>query len=70
GKQVYQFGKKNPLLGFAHMNVTAKYGQRAFIHGGVEPFIRLTSDPKKLLDDAIGLLETIDADKKSNTLMQ
>ena len=66
GKLVFQFGKKNPLSGFALMNVTAKYGPRVFIHGGVEPFIRLTTDPKKLLDDAIGLLETIDADKKSS----
>jgi transcription-repair coupling factor (superfamily II helicase) len=65
GKLIFQFGKKNPLSGFALMNVTAKFGQRAFIHGGVEPFIRLSTDPKKLLDDAITLLETIDADKKS-----
>lgn len=66
GKLVFQFGKKNPLSGFALMNVTAKYAQRVFIHGGVEPFIRLTTEPKKLLDDAINLLETIDADKKIN----
>lgn len=66
GKLVFQFGKKNPLSGFALMNVTAKYAQRVFIHGGVEPFIRLTTEPKKLLDDAINLLETINADKKVN----
>ena len=47
------------------MNVTAKYGQKVFIHGGIEPFIRLTCDRKKMLNEAIALLETIDADKKS-----
>ncbi len=65
GKLVFQFGQKNPLSGFALMNVTAKYGQKVFIHGGIEPFIRLTCDRKKMLNEAIALLETIDADKKS-----
>ena len=65
GKLVFQFGQKNPLSGFALMNVTAKYGQKVFIHGGIEPFIRLTCDRKKMLNEAISLLETIDADKKS-----
>lgn len=65
GKLVFQFGQKNPLSGFALMNVTARYGQKVFIHGGVEPFIRLTCDRKKMLDEAISLLETINADKKS-----
>ncbi|MCI8609382.1 MAG: transcription-repair coupling factor [Firmicutes bacterium] len=64
-KLVFQFAEKNPLSGFALMNVTEKFGQKAFIHGGVEPMIRLTTEPKKLLDDAIDLLETISADKKN-----
>ena len=63
GKLVFQFAKENPLNGFALMNLTAKFGQKAFIHGGVEPFIRLSTDSKKILDDAISLLETIREDR-------
>ena len=37
------------ISGFALMNVTAKYGQKVFIHGGIEPFIRLTCDRKKMM---------------------
>jgi transcription-repair coupling factor (superfamily II helicase) len=70
GKIVFQFGKKNPLSGFALMNLTATYGPRVFIHGGVEPFIRLVADPKNPLDNVIRLLETIDADKKSARVVQ
>ena len=65
GKLIFQFAKENPLHGFALMNITEKFGQRAFIHGGVEPFIRLTTEPKKMLDEAITLLETVNADKRS-----
>ena len=69
GKLVFQFGQKNPLSGFALMNVTETFGMKAFIHGGVEPFIRITTDPKHQLDDAITLLETIDADKKTGPVL-
>ena len=66
GRVMVQFAKENPLNGFALMNVTAKFGQKAFIHGGVEPFIRLSADPKKFLTETIELLEIIHENKKTS----
>ncbi len=64
GKLVFQFAKDNPLNGFALINVNEKFGARAFIHGGIEPFIRLTVKGERQLDDAITLLEIIKENKK------
>ena len=63
GKLIFQFAKENPLNGFVLMNITAEFGQKVFLHGGTEPFIRLTTEPQKMLDDAITLLERIRTDK-------
>ncbi len=64
GKLVFQFAKDNPLNGFALINVNEKFGARAFIHGGIEPFIRLTVKGERQLDDAITLLEIVKENKK------
>ena len=63
GKLIFQFAKENPLNGFVLLNITAEFGQKVFLHGGTEPFIRLTTEPQKMLDDAITLLERIQIDK-------
>ncbi|MBR5229209.1 MAG: transcription-repair coupling factor, partial [Firmicutes bacterium] len=54
---VFTFAQKNPLSGFALFNLNEKYGSRVFVHGGVEPFIRLTCSPKNMLDEVIDVLD-------------
>lgn len=41
-KVTFSFNAENPLSGFALANATAHFGQRLFIHGGKQPFLRLT----------------------------
>lgn len=41
-KITLSFDAKNPLSGFALANATDYFGQRLFIHGGKQPFLRLT----------------------------
>jgi len=59
GRVIIAFGEKNPLKGYALMKVNADFGQLAFFHGGVEPYIRLTTKPIAKLDDTIRLLKIL-----------
>ena len=43
-RMVFQFVETNPLSGYALFNLTERFGQKVFVHGGVEPFIRLSTD--------------------------
>jgi transcription-repair coupling factor (superfamily II helicase) len=61
---VFTFAQKNPLSGFALFNLNERYGNRAFVHGGVEPFIRLTCNPKNMLDEVIDALDILNEGKK------
>lgn len=44
-KVVFSFDAKNPLSGFGLASATSAFGHRLFIHGGNQPFIRLTIGP-------------------------
>lgn len=59
GKVVVGFAEKNPLNGFALMNLSGEFGPKVFVHGGKEPFIRLTTKPFEKLDDTIKLLQIL-----------
>ena len=63
-KLVFDFAAKNPLSGYALFNLTEKFGPRVFVHGGTEPFIRLTTPRKSMLDDCIEMLEMLSDGKK------
>ncbi len=70
GRLEFQFARNNPLSGPALLSVSERFGQRAFIHGGTEPFIRLTCEPRKMLDEAIELLTIIDDGRKNPSPIQ
>ena len=65
-KLVFDFAAKNPLSGYALFNLTEKFGPRVFVHGGTEPFIRLTTPRKNMLDDCIEMLEVLSDGKKGD----
>ncbi|MFR0902409.1 MAG: TRCF domain-containing protein [Anaerovoracaceae bacterium] len=46
-KVTLNFSPENPLSGYALVNATEKFGPKLFIHGGKQPFIRLTIDERK-----------------------
>ena len=64
GKVIVTFAEKNPLNGYALMNVNDAFGQKAFVHGGKEPFIRLTVRTADKLRDTVRLLQILE-DQKS-----
>ena len=59
GRVVVGFGEKNPLNPYAIMAVNDAFGMNAFVHGGVEPYIRITVKPYNKLAETIKLLETL-----------
>lgn len=63
GKVIVSFAEKNPLNGYALMNVNEAFGMRAFVHGGVEPYIRLTVKPMEKLKDTVKLLQLLQDQK-------
>ncbi|HKM28292.1 MAG TPA: transcription-repair coupling factor, partial [Anaerovoracaceae bacterium] len=63
GKVMINFDKENPLNPYALANVNEAFGHAAFVHGGVEPFIRLTAKDK--LKDTIKLLTILESNRKS-----
>ncbi len=65
GKVIVAFGEKNPLNGYALMQVGETFGMRAFVHGGVEPYIRLTVKPQEKLKDTVQLLQILKEQKKT-----
>lgn len=62
---IFEFGKENSLSGFGIMNLNEKMGQKAFVHAGSEPYIRLTADRRKLLEDSIEMLEILYESRKT-----
>ncbi len=65
GKVIAAFAEKNPLSGYALMNVSGAFGMRAFVHGGKEPYIRLTTKPADKLSDCVRLLQILYDERKS-----
>jgi len=66
GKVFVSFAEKNPLSGFALLKVNDVFGMRAFVHGGVQPYIKLSTKPIQKLDDTIQLLQILYDEKKSS----
>lgn len=66
GRVILYFDKKNMLSVYALTRVNGEFGRKAFFHGGVEPFIRLSSPEKDRLDDTIRLMECILDNKDKN----
>ena len=64
-KVTLSFAPENPLSGYALANAAEKYGPKLFIHGGQQPFIRLTVDEKKNLDETLYLLDTLAENRKT-----
>ena len=46
------------------MNVNDAFGMRAFVHGGKEPYIRLTTRPADKLSDCVRLLQILYDERK------
>ena len=63
GRLVFYFGEKNRLRGPVLAAVSEKYGMRIFFHGGVKPFMRLTAEKSRWLDEALELLMTLSEKK-------
>lgn len=55
---VFFFAQENPLNPERLMNLSAAFGSRVFIHGGVKPFIRYSVEKDKLRE-TIGVLEAL-----------
>ena len=55
----------SPLSGFGLFNLSDRYGDRVLVHGGVEPYIRLSSTKKNMLNDAIEALNILYESKKT-----
>lgn len=62
------FDAKNPLSGYALMNASNRFGSKLFVHGGKLPFIRLTVEDNKNLDDSLELLEILSENRKTGTV--
>ncbi len=63
-KVIVTFAQKNPLSGYALMCVNEAFGMKAFVHGGKEPFIRLTTRPADKLENLTKLLQILQDQKK------
>lgn len=63
GRLVFYFGEKNRLRGLVLAALSEKYGMRIFFHGGVKPFMRLTAEKSRWLDEALELLMTLSEKK-------
>lgn len=63
GRLVFYFGEKNRLRGPVLAALSDKYGMRVFFHGGVKPFMRLTAEKSRWLDEALELLMTLSEKK-------
>lgn len=59
GKVIFDFSEENALGARNLFMVNDAFGQRAFIHAGVRPMIRLSCEAKKIYDDSENLLEIL-----------
>lgn len=59
-KVLFSFAQENGLSPRSLANLSAKYGMRLLIHGGVKPFVRFTPQSKKRLAEILEFLEIAD----------
>ncbi|MCB6992146.1 transcription-repair coupling factor [bacterium 210820-DFI.6.37] len=57
-KVLFHFAEANSLSPRALAELSAKYGMRILIHGGVKPFVRFTPQGKRRLSEILEFLET------------
>ena len=62
---VFDFREKNRLSAFGIVNAKAEFGGKFFAHMGGRPFIRLTTDPVKELEQVTRLLEILVENSKT-----
>ena len=56
---VFDFREKNRLTAFGIVNAKAEFGGKFFAHMGARPFIRLSTEPLKELDQVTRLMEIL-----------
>ncbi len=56
-KVIFHFAQENGLSARALAALSAKYGMRLFIHGGVKPFVRFAPEYKKRLEQILEFLK-------------
>ncbi|MCQ4637065.1 transcription-repair coupling factor [Anaerovorax odorimutans] len=56
-KVIFNFAQENGLSAKSLSALSAKYGMRLFIHGGVKPFVRFTPSSKKRLPEILEFLQ-------------
>lgn len=67
-KIMITFEKDNMLKGKTLMAVNQEFGQKVFIHGGKEPFLRLSSEKNQKLKDILSLMKLIDNRGEKNVI--
>jgi transcription-repair coupling factor (superfamily II helicase) len=61
GKKIlFSFGEHNGLTPLAVVKLGDAFGGRAFVHGGVEPFIRIPLNPRQRISDSLKLLSIME----------
>ncbi len=64
-KVTLNFAEVNPLTGYGLASITELFGRRIFIHGGKQPFIRISQ--VKGPEDTLRLLEVLSDNRKNGT---
>ena len=62
---VLDFREKNMLSAFGIVNAKAEFGGKFFAHMGTRPFMRLSTDPKKELEQVTRLMEILVENSKT-----
>ena len=57
--------EKNRITAFGIVNAKAEFGGKFFAHMGARPFIRLSTEPLKELDQVTDLMEILVANSKT-----
>ena len=56
---IFNFEEKSPLTAEGIIRIRDVFNNRAFVHGGVKPFVRIPGRQKTKLDDTIRLLSVM-----------
>jgi len=64
-KVILDFTKESPLTGFGIFNLNEQYKERVLVHGGTEPYIRVSTTRGKMLEDTIQVLDILFESRKT-----
>ena len=59
---IFTFAEKSQLTPLGIVNINEVFKGRAFVHGGVEPYIRIPMDQNNKLKDSLKLLSLVKGD--------